>query len=637
MSSNLETITQSVDDYLQAQERKGLLRFITCGSVDDGKSTLIGRLLFDSKLLFEDQLASLTSDSGRFGTTGEGELDMALLVDGLAAEREQGITIDVAYRFFATDRRKFIVADTPGHEQYTRNMATGASSAELAVLLVDARKGVQTQTRRHSFIASLLGIRHVVLAVNKMDLVEWREEDFAAIREEYLACAKQLGIEDVTCIPVSALTGENVTHPTQAMPWYQGPTLLAHLETVDVSRDESARPLRMPVQWVNRPHLNFRGFSGQVVGGTVRPGDEVVILPSAKRSAVARIVTYETGPEGTLPEAVAGQAVTLVLEDEVDVSRGDVIVAPEARPEVADQFAAHMVWMSEERLYPGRSYLIEIGTMRCGAQVTELKHVVNVNTLEHMAAKHLDLNDVAFCNFSLDRSVPFAPYADNPEMGSFILIDRMTNATVACGMVAFGLRRASNIHRQAMKVDKALRASASAQKPCVLWFTGLSGAGKSTIADTVEQHLQALGKRTMSLDGDNVRHGLNRDLGFTAEDRVENIRRVGEVSKLMVEAGLITLVSFISPFRSERQMARELLEDDEFIEIFVDAPLEVCEARDPKGLYKKARAGNLPNFTGISSPYEPPLTPELRLPAGEASPEELAKRVIELLQARGVI
>ena len=439
------------------------------------------------------------------------------------------------------------------------------------------------------------------------------------------------------CIPLSALTGDNVTRPSEMMSWYNGPTLLAHLETVDVSHDESARPFRLPVQWVNRPHLDFRGFSGPIVSGTLRPGDEVVVLPSAKASRVARIVTYETGPSDTLEEAVAGQAVTVVLEDELDVSRGDVLVAPQDRPEVADQFAAHVVWMSEQPLFPGRSYLLEIGTVRCGAQVTELKHVVNVNTLEHMAAKHLDLNDVAFCNLSLDRAVPFDAYADNPEMGSFILIDRMTNATVACGMVAFGLRRASNVHRQAMKVDKAVRASANSQTPCVLWFTGLSGAGKSTVADRVEQRLQALGKRTMTLDGDNVRHGLNRDLGFTDEDRVENIRRVGEVSKLMVEAGLITLVSFISPFRSERQMARELLDEGEFFEIFVDASLATCESRDPKGLYKKARAGKLPNFTGIGSPYEPPENPELRLPAGEAEPDALADSAIELLRERGVI
>jgi len=477
----------------------------------------------------------------------------------------------------------------------------------------------------------------VVLAVNKMDLVDWGESAFTAIREDYRACAERLGIEQVTCIPLSALTGDNVTRPSEMMPWYHGPTLLAQLETVDVSRDESARPFRLPVQWVNRPHLDFRGFSGPVVSGSLRPGDEVVVLPSAKTSRVARIVTHETGPMGTLEVAVAGQAVTVVLEDELDVSRGDVLAAPQNRPEVTDQFAAHLVWMSEQPLYPGRAYLLEIGTLRCTAQVTEIKHVVNVNTLEHLAAKHLDLNDVAFCNLSLDRAVPFDAYADNPEMGSFILIDRMSNATVACGMVAFGLRRASNVHRQAMKVDKAVRASANSQTPCVLWFTGLSGAGKSTVADRVEQRLQALGKRTMTLDGDNVRHGLNRDLGFTDEDRVENIRRVGEVSKLMVEAGLITLVSFISPFRSERNMARELLEAGEFFEIFVDAPLATCEARDPKGLYKKARAGNLPNFTGIGSPYEPPENPELRLPAGEAAADALAEQVIELLRQRGVI
>ncbi len=624
---------KEVEAYLRGQESKDLLRFITCGSVDDGKSSLIGRLLYDCKLLFEDQLASLEKDSSRFGTTGAGTLDLALLVDGLAAEREQGITIDVAYRFFTTDKRKFIVADTPGHEQYTRNMATGASTADAAVLLVDARKGVLTQTRRHSYIVSLLGIRHVVLAVNKMDVVGWDREVFERIAADYRAFAGQLGIPNVTCIPVSALTGDNVTRPSAAMGWYGGPTLLAQLEGMEVAGDARGRPFRLPVQWVNRPNQDFRGFSGTVAGGSVRVGDRVAILPGGRTTTVSRIVTMD----GELQEAVADQAVTLVLAEEVDVSRGDVIAAAQERPEVADQFAAHVVWMNEHPLLPGRSYALRLGTTTVGAQVTELKHAVNVNTLEHTAAKHLDLNEVGACNLALDRPVPFDAYADNRATGSFVLIDRMTNATVGCGMIDFPLRRASNIHWQSMKVGKAARAALNGQTPCVLWFTGLSGAGKSSVADLVEQELHRRGRRTMSLDGDNVRHGLNKDLGFTDEDRVENIRRVAEVSRLMVDAGLIVLVSFISPFREERRMARELVEAGEFLEVFVDAPLEVCESRDPKGLYRKARAGQLPNFTGIGSPYEPPENPEVHLHAGEETPEALAARVVAELEARGMI
>ncbi|GAA0592276.1 sulfate adenylyltransferase subunit CysN [Caenispirillum bisanense] len=629
-----DTAIAEVEDYLKRQEAKDLLRFITCGSVDDGKSSLIGRLLYDCKLLFEDQLAALEKDSGRFGTTGSGTLDLALLVDGLAAEREQGITIDVAYRFFTTDKRKFIVADTPGHEQYTRNMATGASTAELAVLLVDARKGVLTQTRRHSYIVSLLGIRHVVLAVNKMDLVDWDQETFERIAADYRTFAGRLGIPHVTCVPVSALTGDNVTTPaTAAMPWYEGPTLLAHLETVQVASDALARPFRLPVQWVNRPNQDFRGFSGTIVGGSVAPGDRVAVLPSGKTTTVARVVTLD----GDLARGIAGQAVTVTLAEEIDVSRGDVIAAADDRPEVADQFAAHVVWMSEQPLLPGRPYILRLGTTSVGAQVTELKHRVDVNTLEKAAGKHLDLNEVGFCNLALDRPVPFDPYAANRDMGGFILVDRLTNATVGCGMIDFALRRASNIHWHVSEVDKAARAALKGQKPCVLWFTGLSGAGKSTVADLVEQELHRLGRHTMLLDGDNVRHGLNKDLGFTDEDRVENIRRVAEVSRLMVSAGLIVLVSFISPFRSERRMARDLLEDGEFLEVFVDAPLEVCERRDPKGLYRKARSGQLPNFTGIGSPYEPPEAPELRLPAGDEAPQALATRVVALLRDRGIV
>ena len=628
-----ESVATDVETYLQAQQEKSFLRFITCGSVDDGKSTLIGRLLYDCKLLFEDQLASLSRDSARFGTTGADNFDFALLVDGLIAEREQGITIDVAYRFFSTGRRKFIVADTPGHEQYTRNMVTGASTAELAVLLVDARKGLLTQTFRHSYIVSLLGIRHVVLAVNKMDLVDWDRAAFEEISADYRDFASKLGIDQVTCIPVAATTGDNVSRRSDTMPWYSGSTLLEHLETVQVAQDEANGPFRLPVQWVNRPSLEFRGFSGTIARGAVRPGDAVAILPSAQTTTVSRIVTID----GDLEVASTGQAVTLVLADEIDISRGDVIASTEDRPEAADQFAAHVVWMSEQAMLPGRSYILQIGTSSVNAQVTNIKHKVNVNTLEHAAATHLELNDITFCNLSLDHPVPFDAYSDNREMGGFILVDRLSNATVGCGMIDFALRRASNIHWQSMKVDKMARAGTASQKPCVLWFTGLSGAGKSTIADMVEQRLHAMGKQTMSLDGDNVRHGLNRDLGFTDEDRVENIRRVGEVSKLMVEAGLITLVSFISPFRSERRLARGLMDDDEFIEVFVDAPLEICEDRDPKGLYKKARAGELPNFTGIDSAYEPPEAPELHLNAGAGAPEALAEQVVVLLRARGVI
>ncbi len=621
-----------VQEYLARQNSKDLLRFITCGSVDDGKSTLIGRLLYDCKCLFEDQLASLETDSGRFGTTGAGQLDLALLVDGLAAEREQGITIDVAYRFFTTERRKFIVADTPGHEQYTRNMVTGASTADAAVLLVDARKGVLTQTRRHSTIVSLLGVRHVVLAVNKMDAVGWDRETFERIAADYRVFAQRIGITEVTCIPVSALTGDNVTKPSDAMGWYGGPTLLGHLESVDARAEQKLGSFRMAVQWVNRPNQDFRGFSGTVVGGAVRVGDDVAILPGGRTSRVARLVTMD----GDLETAEPGQAITLVLADEVDASRGDMIVAAAGRPEVADQFAAHVVWMDEQPLLPGRSYLLRAGTATVGAQVTELKHSINVNTQEHAAAKHLDLNDVGFCNLALDRPIPFDAYADSRETGSFILIDRLTNATAGCGMIRFPLRRASNIHRHATKVDKAARAG-GLQKPCVLWFTGLSGSGKSSVADRLEQELHRLGRRTMILDGDNVRHGLNRDLGFTDEDRVENIRRVAEVSKLMVEAGLIVLVSFISPFREERRMARTLVEDGEFLEIFMDTPLEVCEARDPKGLYKKARAGQLPHFTGIDSAYEPPEAPEITLKGGERTADEMVAQMIEELRRRGVI
>jgi bifunctional enzyme CysN/CysC len=612
--------------------QRRLLRFLTCGSVDDGKSTLIGRLLYDCKLLFDDQIAALAEDSSRFGTTG-GDLDMALLVDGLQAEREQGITIDVAYRYFATPRRKFIVADTPGHEQYTRNMATGASTADLAVLLIDARKGILTQTRRHSHILALLGIRDVVVAVNKMDTLDWGEDAFERIKAEYEAFAASIGLANVTCIPVSALHGDNVTRGSDAIPWYRGATLIEHLETVDITSSASEKPFRMPVQWVNRPNSQLRGYCGTIVSGSVRPGDRMAVLPAGRAAEVARIVTCD----GDLQEAAAGQAVTLTFSEEVDITRGDVIAADDARCAIADQFSAHVVWMSEQPMLPERSYLLQTGTALVPAQITELKYKINVNTREHLAAKHLDLNEIALCNVALDRAIAFDPYAENRDLGGFILIDRMTNATVACGMIAFALRRAANIHWRTFRIDKDARAILKRQKPCVLWLTGLSGAGKSTIADLLEQSLHRAGHHTIVLDGDNIRHGLNRDLGFTDEDRVENIRRVAEVAKLMVEAGLIVIVSFISPFRSERRLARGLVGEDEFLEIYVDTPLDICEARDPKGLYKLARAGKLPNLTGIGSPYEPPAQPELVLAAGREPPDVLAGEVLTALRQRGII
>jgi len=633
MSEPAENISaQDLIEYLAQQEHKTLLRFLTCGSVDDGKSTLIGRLLYDTKLLFDDQLATLERDSRKHGTAGE-DIDFALLVDGLEAEREQGITIDVAYRFFTTDKRKFIVADTPGHEQYTRNMATGASTADLAILLVDARKGILTQTRRHAFIASLLGIRQIVVAVNKIDLMEFSKEVFETIRDDFTEFARDFGFKQIVAIPLSARFGDNVITRSERTPWYHGPALLDHLESVEVEDEQLAKPFRLPVQWVNRPNLDFRGFSGTIAGGTVRPGDRVVVAASGRSSTVARIVTAD----GDLDVATAGDAITLTLADEVDISRGDLLVAADNQPEVADQFAAHVIWMSEDHLLPGRPYLIKIGAKTVTAQVTEIKHKIDVNTLDHLAAKELALNEVAVCNFSLSQPVGFDSYSANRQTGAFIIIDRLTNATVGAGMVMFGLRRATNIHLQALDVNKSARASLKGQKPVILWFTGLSGAGKSTIANIVEKRLLADGRHTYMLDGDNVRHGLNRDLGFTEGDRVENIRRVAEVSKLMIDAGLIVLVSFISPFRAERRMARELVEGDEFIEVFCDTPLSVAESRDPKGLYKKARAGQIKNFTGIDSPYEPPENPEIRLESGTKPVEVLAEEVISLLRGRGII
>ncbi len=619
-------------EYLASQEKKSLLRFLTCGSVDDGKSTLIGRLLYDSKLIFEDHLTALTKDSVKHGTTGE-DIDLALLVDGLEAEREQGITIDVAYRFFATSARKFIVADTPGHEQYTRNMATGASNSELAVILIDARKGVLTQTRRHAFIVSLLGIRHVVLAINKIDLVDFSQEIFDTISAEFAEFAGKLKFESVVAIPISARYGDNVIAPSPRTPWYSGPSLIEHLETVDVETELSAGPFRMPVQWVNRPNLDFRGFAGTIVSGRVSPGDDIAVAKSGRISRVKQIATLD----GDLPEAVAGQAVTLTLEDEIDISRGDVLVAPQARPEMADQFAAHLLWMADEELLPHRQYLLKIGTQTVPAQVTQLKHKVDVNTLDHFAARTLQLNEVGYGNFSTGEPIVFDPYADNRDMGSFVIIDRFTNGTVGAGMIEFGLRRATNVHWQALDVDVSSRAELKHQKPCVLWFTGLSGSGKSTVANLVEKRLFAQGRHTYILDGDNVRHGLNRDLGFTDADRVENIRRVAEAAKLFVDAGLIVLVSFISPFRSERRLARDLLKEGQFIEIFVDTPLEVCIARDPKGLYKRAQAGEIKNFTGIDSPYERPENPELVLKMETGSAEDMAERIVAYLREQGLV
>ena len=610
--------------YLQRHESGDLLRFITCGSVDDGKSTLIGRLLHDTKLLFDDQLAALAADSRRHGTQGE-RIDFALLVDGLSAEREQGITIDVAYRYFNTERRKFIVADCPGHEQYTRNMATGASTADLAVVLVDARKGLLTQTRRHSYIVSLLGIRHVLLAVNKMDLVGYDQGTFETIAAEYRLLASQLGIAQVQAIPLSALEGDNVLRRSDAMTWYDGPTLLEYLESVDTHHDARDIGFRLPVQWVMRPDQDFRGFAGTVAAGVVAPGDDVVALPSGRRSRIARIVTAD----GDLARATAGQAITLTLADELDISRGDVIASGQRPPQVADQFAAHLLWLGEQPLLPGRPYWLKLGTSTVSASITEIKHKVDVNTQEQLAAKHLELNEVAYCNLHLDHAIPFEAYADNRELGGFILIDRQSNATVAAGTIEFALRRAGNIHWQHVDVDKQARARIKAQQPRCLWFTGLSGAGKSTIANLVEKRLLAMGHHTYLLDGDNVRHGLNKDLGFTDEDRVENIRRVAEVARLMVDAGLIVLVSFISPFRAERRMARDMFAPGEFVEVFVDTPLEVAEQRDLKGLYAKARAGEILNFTGIDSPYEIPERADMVLRTLDADPAALAEQVVE--------
>jgi bifunctional enzyme CysN/CysC len=635
LQSDEELIRTDVRAWLARQEAKELLRFITCGSVDDGKSTLIGRLLYESKQIFDDQLAALESDSRRHGTQGQ-RIDFALLVDGLSAEREQGITIDVAYRFFSSEKRKFIVADTPGHEQYTRNMVTGASTADLAVLLVDARKGVLTQTRRHSYLAHLVGIRRFVLAVNKMDLVDYDQGAFDAILADYRAFAAQIGIADWVAIPVSGLNGDNVMGRSEATPWYDGPSLLEHLETVPLDAAADAeKPFRMPVQWVNRPNQNFRGFAGQVASGAIGPGAEVRVLPSGRVTRIARVVAGG----GELDQAVAGESVTLTFEDEIDCSRGDVIAASADPPEAADQFEATIVWMAEDELLPGRGYWLKLGTQTVTAMVQQPKYEINVNTLEHLAAPTLGLNAIGVAELATDREIVFEPYAvegssSNRALGGFILIDKLTNATVACGMLHFALRRALNIHRQHLDVGRETHAALKGQRPAVLWFTGLSGAGKSTIANLVEKKLAARGRHTFLLDGDNVRHGLNRDLGFTEADRIENIRRVGEVARLMADAGLIVLTAFISPFRAERHMVRRMLPEGEFFEIFVDTPLAEAEKRDVKGLYAKARAGELKNFTGIDSPYEPPEHAEMRIDTTELTADQAADLIVEKIVGR---
>ena len=620
-------IAEDINAYLKAHQHKSLLRLITCGSVDDGKSTLIGRLLYDSKMIFEDQLEQLESDSKKLGTQGD-EIDFALLVDGLAAEREQGITIDVAYRFFATDKRKFIVADTPGHEQYTRNMVTGASTADLAIILIDARKGVLTQTRRHSYLCHLIGIKNIVLAVNKMDLVNYEQETFDQIVEEYKHFATEIGIDKFTALPISGFKGDNITAVSKNTPWYQGSPLMHHLETVNLEQvDDDQDAFRMPVQWVNRPNLDFRGFCGKIASGQVRPGDEVRILPSGKTSHIDRIVTQD----GDLDIAQKDQSVTLTLRDEVDCSRGQIITAAKEPLEVADQFETTLIWMEEEALTPGRAYYLKVGAQTVSATVAEPKYQINVNTLDHSAAKTLELNAIGVANITTDRAIPFAPYSENRELGGFILIDKITNATVAAGLINFALRRAQNIHWQATDINRDHHANLKNQKPAVLWLTGLSGSGKSTIANAIEKKLAGMNRHTFLLDGDNVRHGLNKDLGFTDADRIENIRRVGEVARLMTDAGLIVITAFISPFRAERTMVREMMQPGEFVEVFIDTPLNIAEQRDVKGLYAKARAGELKNFTGIDSPYETPENPEIIIDTTQMDIETAADKIIQVL------
>ena len=627
MSHVSKLIATDIDSYLKAHEEKSLLRFITCGSVDDGKSTLIGRMLYESHMLFDDQLSSLESDSKKVGTQGDG-IDFALLVDGLAAEREQGITIDVAYRFFSTDRRKYIVADTPGHEEYTRNMATGASSADVAIILVDAQQGVLTQTRRHSFIVSMVGVKKVLLAINKLDLVNYSEEIYNSIVAEYQEFANTaLNIDSITPIPISALIGDNVVHKSENTPWYNGKTILDYLETVEVQDQKINQSFRMPVQWVNRPNSKFRGFSGLIASGKINSGDEVRILPGGNTSSIKEIVTWD----GNLETATAGKSVTITLNDEIDVSRGDVIVSSKASCSEADQFQAHVLWMNDDAMLPGRQYLLKSNTQTAILTLGKLKHKIDVNTLGHLPAKTLQLNEIGVCNISLDKRIAFDSYSENQTMGGFIIIDRMSNNTVGMGLIDFALRRAENIHWQKMDVSKTSRADQKSQTPKLIWFTGLSGSGKSSIANILEKKLQSLGNHTITLDGDNIRHGLNRDLGFTEVDRVENIRRVGEVAKLMLDSGLICITSFISPFESERYMARSLVSENEFIEVFVDTPLSICEQRDVKGLYAKARSGEIPNFTGISSPFESPKNPEIRIDTTNTSAEDAANQIIEFI------
>lgn len=622
----------TIEQYLQIQEHKSLLRFITCGSVDDGKSTLIGRLLYESRMLFEDQLATLATDSKSFGTQGD-DLDFALLVDGLSAEREQGITIDVAYRYFSTEKRKFIVADTPGHEQYTRNMVTGASTADAAIILIDACHGLLTQTRRHSYLVSLLGIHKIVVAINKLDMLDYSQDVFERIEHDYRAFAQQIGLSDIVCIPISALRGDNITTTSTNTPWYRGPALLDYLESVPINGDVQAGPLRLPVQWVNRPNSDFRGYAGRIVGGSVRPGDRVRVLPSGKESTVACIVTQE----GDLDLAIAGQSITLTLRDQLDISRGDVLCSTADPAGVADQFEVTLIWMSEDEMLAGRPYLFKLGAKTVSATVAAPKYKINVNTLEHLASKTLELNEIGVCTLTLDQPIAFDAYVQNRDMGGFILIDRISNSTMAAGLLHFALRRSQNIHWQAIEIDKRAHAALKGQQPAVLWFTGLSGAGKSTIANLVEKKLHALGRHSYLLDGDNVRHGLNKDLGFTDADRVENIRRVSEVAKLMLDAGLIVLVSFISPFRAERRMARALLQADAFCEVYVDTPIAEAERRDPKGLYKKARRGDLKNFTGIDSPYEVPENPEIHIDTSVCSSEDAAECIVAYLMAKNVL
>ena len=622
-----DLISEDIESYLAAHEQKELLRFITCGSVDDGKSTLIGRMLYESHMLFDDHLAALEADSKKVGTQ-EGEIDFALLVDGLAAEREQGITIDVAYRFFSTDKRKYIVADTPGHEEYTRNMATGASTADVAIILVDASQGVLTQTRRHSFIVSMVGVKRIILAVNKLDLVDYSEEVFNQIKSDYTKFANDaLTLEEITAIPISALKGDNIVESSENTPWYDGQSIMEYLETVEVAASSQSRPFRMPVQWVNRPNREFRGFAGLIGSGCISTGDKIRVLPSGTESTVARIVTYD----GDLELAGAGRSVTLTLTDEIDISRGDIITSADSPCSSADQFQARILWMNDSAMMPGRQYLFKSNSQTSPMTLGRLKHRIDVNTLEELPAKVLDMNEIGVCNISLSSRIAFDPYDDDPVMGGFVIVDRMTNNTVGMGLIDFALRRADNIHWQSMDVTKQSRAEQKSQRPRLIWFTGLSGSGKSSIANILEKKLQAMGRHTITLDGDNIRHGLNRDLGFTKADRVENIRRVGETSKLMVEAGLICISSFISPFASEREMVRAMLDEGEFVEVFVDTPLEVCEQRDVKGLYAKARAGELPNFTGISSPYESPQDPEIRIDTTALSAEEAAEQIIDYL------